>query len=124
MSLGYRPLTYMWIATYNDNMALPQFDPDAGTENLYSEIDHTRLIKFGWYPFSELMAKKIYETNNLVVIPTDNPIYEINLSPLDTLYARRTNHINIITGKRRIIYNLGLNGERLLKIREDGELEN
>lgn len=123
MSLGYRPLVYMWIAHYGDE-AYPQFDADTGRENKYNTLKQSGLTKFGFYPFSEQMAIKIWNMEQIIVIPTDNPVYEINLSPLDILYVRRTNHINIRTGERRIIYNLGLNGERLLQIREDGGLEN
>lgn len=33
MDLGYRPLTYMWIAEFSDGSCLPQFDPDTGKQN-------------------------------------------------------------------------------------------
>jgi hypothetical protein len=57
--LGYRPLVYFWIAEYTDGSALPQFDPETGKENRFSEVDHPKLKRFGWYPFSLKLAQQI-----------------------------------------------------------------
>lgn len=123
MSLGYRPIVYMWIAQYNDGQALPQFNPETGEENLFKEVDHSRLVKFGFYPFSEKMAKLIYGFNGLVVIPSFNPSYEIDVGKGQELFARRRNMIKIQTGERWIVYHLGVDGN-VIKIKEDGTIEN
>jgi len=113
----------MWIAQYNDGQALPQFNPETGEENLFKEVDHSRLVKFGFYPFSEKMAKLIYGFNGLVVIPSFNPSYEIDVGKGQELFARRRNMIKIQTGERWIVYHLGVDGN-VIKIKEDGTIEN
>lgn len=95
MSLGYRPLVYMWIAEYSDSSALPQFDPETGRENPFSSIDQSRLCKFGWYPFSVKMMRKVLKADGIVVVPTNNPPHFIELSGNDVLIAKRTNEVAI-----------------------------
>ena len=51
-------LKYFWIAEYKDS-ALPQFDPETGKENLFKEIDQSKLIRFGLYPFSIKLWNKV-----------------------------------------------------------------
>lgn len=92
MKIEYRPLVYMWIAHYEEEV-LPQFDPETGIENKFSAVDLKRITKFGFYPFSEKMARKIWEASQLVVISTDNPVYEVLLKPHHELFFRRTNLI-------------------------------
>ena len=124
MDLGYRPLVYMWVAEYSDGQALPQFDPETGKENRFAEVDHSKLVRFGWYPFSARMAAKI---KGMVVIPTRNPSHVVELKEGDKLFAVRRNHIEFSVrggGTRRVasLYLLGIEGGEILKIREDGSI--
>lgn len=144
MTLNYRPLRYMWIAEFSDGSALPQFDPETGKENkadpdwlpsapgqpkipkdrVYRE---KKLVKFGWYPFTSELAKKIFEAEAIIVIPTDNPRYFIELNDGDKLLAYRTNTINFSLqggiSRGETVYVLGKTGGKLLHIHEDGSVE-
>jgi len=124
LDLGYRPLVYMWIAEYNDDSCLPQFDPETGRANRFAEIDQSKLCRFGWYPFSAEMAAKILD---MTVIPTRNPYHVVELKEGDKLFAVRRNHIEFGImggGVRRVesLYLLGVEGGEILKIKENGEL--
>lgn len=90
MALNYRPPVYMWIATYEDGQALPQFDPETGKENRFARVDLSRVVKIGWYPILEEMAAKILQGSRVVTIPRKNPVYEINLKEGQMPYIRRT----------------------------------
>lgn len=52
-------ISFFWIAFYNDGTILSQFDLDTGQEHLFKEIDQTKLEKFGWFPITDELAKKI-----------------------------------------------------------------
>lgn len=124
MDLGYRPLTYMWVAEYRDGAALPQFDPDTGLENRFALIDHSKLVRFGWYPFSVEMAAKI---QGMVVIPSRNPSHVVDLKEGDKLVAVRRNHIEFSVkggGTRRVasLYLLGIEGGKVIDIMENGNV--
>jgi len=87
---GYAPLVYFWIAHYSDGQCLPQFDPEDGHENLFGDIDQSKLIKFGYYPFTEEL-RKIAKAESRID-PTLRPI-EILLSQGRRLIAIRRNAI-------------------------------
>src|SRR3972149_12164888 len=59
MITSNRTIPFMWVAFYSDNECLPQFDLDSGEQHLFKEIDQTRLIKYGWYPITYELAKKL-----------------------------------------------------------------
>ena len=99
--LGYRPLVYFWIAEYTDGSALPQFDPETGKENKFSEVDQQKLKRFGWYPFSAKLAKKIVNTENVIVVPTSNHSYKLNVEN-GGLLAYRTNKIKLYPHKGEV----------------------
>jgi len=124
--LGYRPLVYFWIAEYTDGSALPQFDPETGKENRFSEFDHQKLKRFGWYPFSLKLAQKILKAEKTVVIPTTNMSYTVTVEKGDRLVAYRTNTIKLQTRKGRVIheetiYALGIKGKSLTYLDENGK---
>ncbi len=140
MPLGYRPLTYMWVAEFSDGSCLPQFDPETGKQNKgnpawapvkgtgpQAETPRTflekKLVKFGWYPFSAEMATKI----PMIVIPTRNPNHVVELGEGDELVACRRSHIEFGVmggGTRRAasLYLLGIRGGEILEIRENGSI--
>ena len=146
MSLGYRPLCYFWIADFQDGTSLPQFDPETGKENKADPdwlpsasgqppipkdpifVDK-KLVKFGWYPFTEKLARKIFEISvgKIIVIPTNNPSHVIELKDSDKLVAYRTNSVkfSLCGGVSRggTVYVLGKVGGKVLRIREDGSVE-
>jgi len=125
--LNYRPLVYMWIAEQKNGRALPQFDPCTGEENKFSLVDPDRLVSFGWFPFTFSLAKKIYIKNGLVAIPSNNPPHIIELKKGDKLIAKRENTIvfSLKDGIRReeTVYVLGVEGGKILRIKEDGAVE-
>jgi hypothetical protein len=125
--LGYRPLVYFWIAEYTDGSALPQFDPETGRENKFSEVDQRKLRRFGWYPFSLKLAQQILKDRKEGVIPTRNPSYAVTLEKGDRLVAYRTNTIRLHTRKGGVdhgetVYVLGVEGGKVLHIDEEGRL--
>ena len=128
--LGYRPLVYFWIAEYTDGSALPQFDPETGRENRFSEVNHQKLERFGWYPFTSELAQKILKAEKLVVIPTGNlPSYAVRLGNGRKLVAYRTNTIKLRTKSGEVepgetVYVLGVDCGRILEINESGNVVN
>jgi hypothetical protein len=142
--LNYRPFTFFWIAEFSDGSALPQFDPETGKENKADPdwlagapgqppiakdavfVDK-KLVRFGWYPFTVKLAKKILEAQGVVAIRTRNPSHIVELKDGEKLIAYRTNAIkfNLRGGVCRgeTVYVLGKFGGEVLRIREDGSVE-
>ena len=126
--LGYRPLVYFWVAEHSDGSALPQFDPETGRENRFGDIDFSRLRRFGGYPFTTYIAEKILEADGMYVVPTDNQPHIIELQEGDKLLAKRENTVKLHTKSGAVeraetVYVLGVEGDKILRIREDGTLE-
>lgn len=127
--LGYRPLVYFWIAEYTDGSALPQFDPETGKENRFSEVDNQKLMRFGWYPFTPQLAQRILESEKTVVVPSRNPSYAITVDDDDRLVAYRTNTVRLQMLKGSVVngetvYVLGVEGKKILQINEEGNVVN
>jgi len=126
--LGYRSLVYFWIAEYTDGSALPQFDPETGKENRFSEIDHRKLHRFGWYPFSPKLAQQILKAEKMVVIPSRNRSYTVTVEKGDRLVVYRTNTIKLHTRKGvdhgETVYVLSVECEKVLQINEEGNVIN
>lgn len=125
--LGYRPLVYFWIAEYTDGSALPQFDPETGRENKFSEVDHRKLHRFGWYPFSLKLAQQILKGEKKGVIPTRNRSYTVTVGKGDRLVAYRTNTVKLQMRKCGVIhgetvYVFGVEGGKILQIDEGGNV--
>lgn len=107
-----------WIAEYTDGQALPQFDLDTGKENLFKDIDFSKLKRFGWYPFTLLLAEFIpYAMANPLL-----PSCVIALGPEDKLIACCTKSIAVnstdlkVIDHKAVLYNLGIEGKYLLSI--------
>ena len=127
--LGYRPLVYFWIAEYTDGSALPQFDPETGRENRFSEVDHQKLERFGWYPFTSELAQKIMKARKVIVVPTGNLPYTVRLGNGKKLVAYRTNTIKLHTKSGEVdhgetVYVLGVDCGKILEIDERGNVVN
>lgn len=134
-NLEYNPPTFFWVSIYKDDTALPQFDPESGRENLFKDIDQTKLKEFGWYPFTPELASKLQIA---VKINPFLPKYKIVLAPNQRLIALRRQFINYgfvskgepFEKERKTIYLLGwqetVNGRNhksILFIDEDGNVE-
>lgn len=63
-SMHVNTIPFFWVAFYTDGTALPQFDFETGIQHFFKEIDQTKLEKFGWFPFSEVLAQKVNSKNN------------------------------------------------------------
>jgi len=113
-------LKYFWIAEYKDGTALPQFDLETGKENLFKDIDQSKIVRFGLYPFTLELSKKIDcgDLNPFL------PKFVINLSKEDKLFFVRRNYIKIQGTKenRYIEYLLGTQNY-VLHINESGNTE-
>jgi hypothetical protein len=106
---------------------LPQFDPETGKENSFSEVDHQKLKQFGWYPFTSQLAQKIMKAAKTVVTPTNNPLYTVTLDEGDRLVAYRTNTVRLCMRKGKVnyastVYVLGIKGKKILQIDEEGNI--
>lgn len=106
--LGYNPPCFFWIAHYNDETSLPQYDPRTGEENSFKDIDQSKLKSFGWYPFTAALAKRIPQ--KVVVNPFLHPVI-LHLEGERRLIAVRRNfvHFGFRSGikKRETLYLLG-----------------
>lgn len=91
---GKRPLVFMWIAHYDDNTSLPQFDPVDYHENKFSDIIQDKLIKFGLYPFKQSFATELQKHNIPAVSLPFLPKYEIKLDKFKRLIYHRENFIS------------------------------
>lgn len=113
-------LKFFWIAEYNDSTALPQFDPETGIENLFKEIKQSELIKFGLYPFTLELSKKVNCSDFNPFLPK----FIINIKSEDKLIYLRRNHIVRQGNKesRFIEYLLGTQNY-VLRIDEFGNVE-
>lgn len=125
--LGYRPLVYFWIAEYSDGSALSQFDPETGEENLFRDVDRLRLKRFGWYPFTPRLTKKIFEADGIIAAPTNNKPYTVEIRKGQKLVAYRTCSIKLRTRSSGIergetIYVLGIENEKVIQINENGNI--
>ena len=89
--VGTNPLTFYWIAYYNDGQCLPQFDPIDGHENFFRDIDQSRLIKFGLYSFTEEMIRTVKEPFRIVPYPL--PRFEVQLNENQRLIFFRRGRI-------------------------------
>jgi len=78
-------IPYFWIAFYNDNTCLPQYDLETGKKNEWKDIDQSRLVKFGWFPFSEKLAQKV----GSFAVSKHIPYFIIRLKPNQRLIALR-----------------------------------
>ena len=126
--LGYRPLVFFWVAEYTDGTALSQFDPETGKENLFKCVDLARVKRFGWYPFTEELAEKVFEVEGLIVVPSAFKPYVVDLNGGDKLIVKRENVLRYFMDSgevagREIVYVLGVEGKQILRIHEDGSVE-
>ena len=86
------PLVYFWVAYYNDNQVYPQFDLNSGKENSFASIDQTKLVKFGLYPISKILADKI-NIGIKMVISKPLPYIVMKLKPEQRLIYVRRNYM-------------------------------
>lgn len=128
---GYNPPVFVWIAEYVDGTCLCQFDPADGHENLFKQVDHSRLKSFGWYPVTSQL-KAVVTSMELRCGPSCS--YKISIGPGEKLIAHRQQHIrhNVRTREeeRWTIYVLGKSfvcGEstvrQIVRIDENGNVE-
>jgi hypothetical protein len=72
--------TYFWVIILKDGKsAIPQFDLETGKENLWKDIPVDQITKAMWYPFSEEFARKVAIVNNILTLPTRNPVLSVDV---------------------------------------------
>jgi hypothetical protein len=81
--MSNRPLVYYWIAEYDDNTKLLQFDEKTYKENRFDSINIKKLKKFGLYPFSRKLAKGVTDNGNKCISIPFLSKYEINFNKED-----------------------------------------
>lgn len=117
----------MWIAEYEDGTVFPQFDPKTGKENLFKDIDMTRLKRFGWHNFSPELAQELF-IKGVKVRSTYPPISVVlDIKRGEELVATRRNTIKYSVGggyqHDETIYVLGIKDKAYVFISEDGTIE-
>jgi Zn finger protein HypA/HybF involved in hydrogenase expression len=95
----FRPLVYFWIAFYNDETCLPQFDIESGKENNFRDIDQSKLDKFGIFPFTATMALNANRIKGfMVALEVANlPYFIMKLQENQRLIFFRRNKIHTFT---------------------------
>ncbi len=104
------PITmYFWLVTYDDGMALAEFDPNDWTENPYwavfsnSHNDYQRgflpklskITSIGWFPFSDEMVHKIVKKKTAAAVhPEHDDGIVVFLNAGDIPYLMRETKIN------------------------------
>ena len=91
---------YFWMAHYNDGTSLPQYDPYTLKTHGFTEVDTSKLIKFGWYPFPKKLADKLREERHKNVVSNIFlPKYEVEIDnnkrvigALTTNYIKNTSY--------------------------------
>ena len=74
-----RPVVYYWIAYYSDGNKLNQYNKDyKGVK--FTDIDENRLVKFGLYPFTQELEKKLSGVGTPVKAVWFLPKYEIEIN--------------------------------------------
>ncbi len=119
-----RPLVYFWIVEFGDKVAIAQFDPKTGNENSFGEQVIPRASKIktaGWYPFSQSLMDKVGFP--VIVLPV--PIHRVDIPPGRELVIFRRNRIHYGVGSARgkSEYFLGVRGEPVKCISENGTFE-
>jgi len=65
-------IPYFWIAFYDNDTCLPQFDLNTGKQHLFKEINQSKLVRFGWYPLTlnlaNILGKPFYHNDYLTPI--------------------------------------------------------
>ena len=107
----------MWIAEYRDGTAIPQFDPDTGEENMWSDVNQDKVCRVSWCEFSKGMKKKV----GVDVISVRKPkIHSVEYDIGDKVMIYRRNHIDFSPSGNarghRIEYVLGRNGVVILTL--------
>jgi len=123
------PLVYMWVAHFEDERILPQFDFETGSENLYkAALEYpSRIKKLGFYPIPVDLAQKI----EAPVLSKPLPRYEVNIPEGAKPIILRRNYIKygFRTGRvkeRSIVYILGWKKDdkySLMFIDDEGSVE-
>lgn len=145
--MGSHPLKLFWIAFYDkpfgapDAETFPQFDPETGQENLFRDLEPTRVRSIGWFPFSVEFAERVAKAPGSTTwpVPSFLPPYVVHLQEGQRPIVLRRNFIQTClgdngnvkeTGQREIIYMLGWqqthrgrNIKSIMFIHEDGHVE-
>jgi len=95
----FHALVYFWIAFYKDGTCLPQFDIDNGRENAFTDIDQSKLDKFGIFPFTAALALNANRMKGFTVAREvgNMPYFLMKLQENQRLIFIRRNKIHIFT---------------------------
>lgn len=92
-----KPIVEMfWVAEYNNNTALPEYDEFTGKVNSFSHVDHKNVLRFWWLPITPKMAQMFPGTRV-------NPLlkrHAVDLNGSKGFVARRM-QVSLEMGKRK-----------------------
>ena len=122
------PISHFWVAIYDDDTAISQFDIHTGKEVLYKHVDVTRVKNIGWYPITNKMLPLFVQAN-----PTHNLILglgllRINVSPGKEYVILRRNKLKYsfshkVENPRETFYMLGVKGNLYAFMNSLGNVE-
>jgi len=78
-------------------MALAQYDPLTGQENAFKMIDFPKLKRFGWYPFTMKIARRVLMATGRTMLPTTNSSYFIDIHDGQKLVAFREHTVKMFS---------------------------
>ena len=120
-----------WLPSKTDENGMVEKDGKKVTyREAYPIPQHFRnrtLKRLGWYPFSFSLAKRVYEATGKAVSPSASESIAINLGPDDKPICYRSHSIKLHTRSGGVeyaetVYVLGIEGEKILHIDEEGEV--
>jgi len=122
------PISHFWVAIYDDDLAVSQFDLYTGKEVLYKDVDVIRVKNIGWYPITHETLPLFMSAN-----PTHNLVIGLGLLRLDIPPGKefvilRRNKLrysfdHIVDNPRETFYMLGLKGNLYAFMNSIGNVE-
>ena len=114
MQIVKPPLSFFWIAYFNDSTAIAQFEPETGQEVLWSTVEALKhaLMRVEWRPFSPKMKRLLAASGQPVRVLPQQAAMSVELGPDCDLIIKRVRHVSMGLSKnghgdRSTLYVLG-----------------
>lgn len=92
--MSNRPLIYMWIAYYDDDTFLPQYDKSTFKPNKWNNINMDKLDRLELHPFSKEMETGLCKNGTEVRHIPILPVYSISMEGNRRPICYRDNYIS------------------------------
>ena len=109
--MDYNPLYFMWLAEFDNNDCISQFNYDTGKEILWKNINVKRIKKLSWVSIPLELSQKIFTMEGIYTHPSIIPkIYSVEYENDEIPLIYRRNYIKFSKTKiisRKTKYILG-----------------